>query len=75
MARSNERSFGPRPLKGELAPDIYGFADLSIEQKKFVQCGTALALRCDEVSHVALELNIPHLTETPGLRTGQPSVT
>ena len=65
---------GPKALRGEFAPDIYGLKSNSVDQRKLVSEGTILALRCNDVAGVCTTDGIPNLTETPGLKPGQPSV-
>ena len=73
-ARSGGR--GPSALRGEFAPDIYGFKSNRPHQKELCRVGTILALRCDTISNDCLQHScpIPHLSETPGLKPGRPSV-
>lgn len=70
----SEFGSGPKALRGEYAPDIYGLKTNTIEEKKAVTVGTVLALRCNIVSQDGTRMGIPHLTETPGIRPGAPSV-
>ena len=65
---------GPRPLRGEEPPDIYGLQDLTPEEKESVRIGTLLALRSKDAFMEAYRRNLPGWFETPKRRPGKPSV-
>ena len=67
-------SRGPVPLRGEFAPEIYGLPNLPEWDRKKVVTGTGVALRCNELATSATTLDIPNISETPGMTDGFPSV-
>ena len=66
VARS--RPGGPPPLRGEKAPEIYGFKNLRPADKEKVRVGTLLAVRAAEAADYFDVRNAPWLVETPKLR-------
>ena len=65
---------GPRPLRGDTAPAIYGVPDLTPQEKTAVRIGTACALRAVSAARAAHKMKIPFLVETAALRVGHPNV-
>ncbi len=65
---------GPRPLRGEHPPDLFGFAWLRGREKEQARLGTLLATRAAIAARLALDLGLPWGVETPEPRAGQPSV-
>ena len=65
---------GPTPLRGEFAPEIFGFKGLDPEDKEKVRIGTLLALRGAEAAGRLMRLHLPFWGETPHMRDGKPSV-
>ena len=67
-------SNGPRPLRGEEAPDKNGLPDLNDREKESVKLGTACALRALAMARAFHTVGKPWLIETPAAREGQPNV-
>ena len=65
---------GPRPLRGEHAPEIYGFKHLSPAEKSAVRIGTACAFRGIEAANIMVDQGQPFVFETPRQRPGKPSL-
>ena len=65
---------GPRPLRGEYEPEIFGLKGLTPEEKTKVREGTLIAMRCFEACGIMHKLNRPFWFETPARQTGEPSV-
>ena len=63
-----------RPLRGEWAPEIYGFDDLTPLEKEKVRVGTLHALRSFFVLNHMLQSMKSAWLETPMRSDGQPSV-
>ena len=74
LSASRRYDGGPRPLRGEFAPQIYGFRDLTPAEKEDVKLGTLLALRGEELCRRFDDQGKPYWSETPGMRDGHPSV-
>ena len=70
VARS--RPGGPPPLRGELAPEIYGYKDLRPADKEKVKIGTLLSIRASEAADSFDVRNAPWAVATPQLREGCP---
>ena len=65
---------GPRPLRGEAPPELFGFAWLTPEEKESVRIGTLLAIRCEAACRFASTHGLPWWFETPKRRPGNASV-
>lgn len=63
-----------RPLRGEVAPDIYGLPGLSQAEVEHTRLHTLLGLRAAELARLGNHHCIPWLAETPRMRRGHPSV-
>ena len=74
FSAARARRGGPGPLRGELAPDIYGLKGLAPSAKEKVRIGTLLALRACSVASAMHDLGQPWSIETPEPRPGHPSV-
>ena len=68
------RGSGPRILRGERPPDLYGFKHLTPEEKETVCIGTCLALRCSEVAQLLEKQLKVYWWEQPKRRPGEPSM-
>ena len=64
----------PYKLRGDSAPDIYGWRDLRQDLKDKVRKGTALAIRSALLIGAFVERSLPWLAETPAQSAGLPSV-
>ena len=65
---------GPRPLRGEHPPDIYGFKYLTPKEKEQVRIGTCCAFRGFEAANFMLDQNKTFWHETPRQQPGKPSL-
>ena len=70
--RRNDR--GPRRLRGEYAPEIFGVRDLTPEEKQQVRVGTCLASRGLEAAEKIAAQHKPFFFETPKRQPGRASV-
>ena len=73
-ASRNTRDGGPRPLRGEWEPEIFGLPHLTPDEKAIVRLGTLLALRNAEAFGKFHEANKPFWAETLAQRPGCSSV-
>ena len=73
-ATRNANDGGPRPLRGEFPPELFGLADLTPDELTEVRLGTLLASRMAEACEAAYDLGDPMWAETPAQRDGKPSV-
>ena len=65
---------GPRVLRTEWPPDLYGIKGLEPHEKELVRMGTCLALRSLEVAQAFESQNKPFGWEQPKRRDGAPSM-
>lgn len=65
---------GPRPLRGESPPEIFGFPWLTPKELEEVKVGTLLAHRGAEACRKAYDQGKPFWFETPAAQDGKPSV-
>ena len=71
---SRSQAGGPKPLRGDTAPAIYGLPDLAPKDKEAVRMGTLLAARAAEAADICMRVGLPWILETPRMRHLQPSV-
>jgi hypothetical protein len=62
----------PKPLRGAVAPEIYGMKDLVGDDKERVRIGTLCALRCVQIAKILMARSVPWLWEQPRMRAGHP---
>ncbi len=55
------RTGGPPPLRGGMAPTIYGFPGLSLEQKESVRVRTLFTVRTSQLASILGDLDRPTL--------------
>ena len=65
---------GPRPIRGEHPPEIYGLPGLTMEEKTKVREGTACALRAVEMAWEMEAQGLPWAIESRDMRSGHPHV-
>ena len=74
FSRARTGGTGPRTIRGEFAPDIYGLKGISIEEAKRVKEGTLLAFRARDAMEEMIRQDKPAIIETPARQDGFASV-